>query len=249
MAVDVRSVALLDSVISGEKMVTGTAKKEGLRLGVSKAFLKNVEPEIEALWEKAITAFQNAGIVIVEIDASEIMRLNALVGFPVALYEANSDMRSYLKKYDVGISIEELAAEISSPDVAGTYKGLVLPEKLPGPDGLVEATPIYEAAIKTHRPMLIQVYKKVFSDNKLDALVFPTTPAVAKIADENSSSLENFGLFIQNTDPGSNAGMPGLSIPMGLAKDNLPAGLEIDGLPGSDLKILSIGLALEEILQ
>jgi Asp-tRNA(Asn)/Glu-tRNA(Gln) amidotransferase A subunit family amidase len=249
MAVDVRSVALLDSVISGDKMVTEAAKKEGLRLGVSKSFLKNIEPEIEVLWKKAMKAFQNAGIVIVEIDASEITRLNALVGFPVALYEANTDMRSYLTKYDVGISIEELAAEISSPDVAGTYKGLVLPEKLPGPDGLVEAAPVYEAAIKTHRPMLIQVYEKVFNDNKLDALVFPTTPAVAKIADENSSSLENFGLFIQNTDPGSNAGMPGLSIPMGLAKDNLPAGLEIDGLPGSDSRILSIGLALEGILR
>ncbi len=249
MAVDVQSVALLDSVISGDKMVTEPAKKEGLRLGVSKSFLKNIEPEIEALWNKAITAFQNSGIVIVEIDASEIMRLNALVGFPVALYEANSDMRSYLKKYDVGISIEELAAEISSPDVAGTYKGLVLPEKLPGPDGPVEAAPVYAAAIKTHRPMLIQEYEKVFANHKLDALVFPTTPAVAKIADENSSSLENFILFIQNTDPGSNAGMPGLSIPMGLTKDKLPAGIEIDGLIGSDLKILSIGLALEEILQ
>ena len=194
---------------------------------------------------------QCVGVVFTDwyVLSSEIIRLNALVGFPIALYEANTDMRSYLTKYDVGISIEELAAEISSPDVAGTYKGLVLPEKLPGPDGLVEAAPIYEAAIKTHRPMLIQVYEKVFSDNKLDALVFPTTPAVAKIANENSSSLENFGLFIQNTDPGSDAGMPGLSIPMGLAKDNLPAGLEIDGLPGSDLKILSIGLALEEILR
>jgi len=80
-------------------------------------------------------------------------------------------------------------------------------------------------------------------------LIFPTTPTVAKKSDENSSSLENFGLFIQNTDPGSNAGMPGLSIPMGLAKDNLPVGLEIDGLPGSDSTILSRGLALEEILR
>jgi Asp-tRNA(Asn)/Glu-tRNA(Gln) amidotransferase A subunit family amidase len=38
-------------------------------------------------------------------------------------------------------------------------------------------------------------------------------------------------------------------MPLGLAKDNLPVGIEIDGIPGSDLKILSIGLALEEILQ
>ncbi len=249
LAVDVRSVALLDSVMSGEKMVISAAKKEGLRLGVSNAFLKNIEPEIQVLWEKAITAIQNAGVVVIEIDASEIFRLNALIGFPVALYEANADMRSYLKKYDIGKSIEELAAEISSPDVAQTYKNLVIPGKLPGPDGLVEAAPVYEAAIKTHRPMLIQEYEKVFNNHKLDALAFPTTPAVAKKADENSSSLENFLLFIQNTDPGSNAGMPGLSIPMGLTKDSLPAGIEIDGLPGSDSRILSIGLTLEEILR
>jgi len=249
MAVDVRSVALLDSVISGEKMVSSAAKKEGLRLGVSKLFLKNIEPEIEVLWKEAITAFQDAGVVVVEIDASELFRLNALVGFPVALYEANADMRSYLKKYEIGKSIEELAAEISSPDVAQTYKNLVIPGKLPGADGLIEAAPVYETAIKTHRPMLIQEYEKLFNTHKLDALAFPTTPAVAKRADENSSSLENFLLFIQNTDPGSNVGMPGLSIPMGLTKDNLPAGVEIDGLPGSDSKLLSIGLALEEILR
>jgi mandelamide amidase len=96
MAVDVRSVALLDSVMSGEKMVNSTTKKEGLRLGVSNAFLKNIEPEVKVLWEKAITAIQNAGVVVVEIDVSEIFRLNALIGFPVALYEANADMRSYL---------------------------------------------------------------------------------------------------------------------------------------------------------
>jgi mandelamide amidase len=249
MAVDVRSVALLDSVISGEKWVKNPARKKGLRLGVSAAFLKNMEPEIKVLWDKTITAFQNDGIVVAEIDASELIRLNALVGFPVALFEAGKDMRSYLKEYDIDKTIEELGAEIASPDVSATYKDLVIPGKLPGPDGLVEAAPVYEAAIKTHRPMLIQEYRKIFNDHKLDALAFPTTPAVAKKADGNSSSLENFVLFIQNTDPGSNAGMPGLSIPMGLTKNGLPAGIEIDGLPGSDSKLLSIGLALEEILQ
>jgi mandelamide amidase len=235
--------------MSGKKMVNRPAEKEGLRLGVSNVFLKNMEPEVQILWEKAITAIKNAGVVIVEIDALEIFRLNALIGFPVALYEANEDMRSYLKKYDIGISLEELAAEISSPDVAQTYKNLVIPKKLPGPNGLVDAAPVYAAAIKTYRPMLIQEYEKLFNNHQLDALVFPTTPAVAKKADQDSSSLKNFLLFIQNTDPGSNAGMPGLSIPMGLTNDGLPAGIEIDALPGSDSRLLSIGLTLEEILR
>ena len=32
------------------------------------------------------------------------------------------------------ISIEDLAKGISSPDVKGTYDGLVIPRKLPGPN-------------------------------------------------------------------------------------------------------------------
>jgi mandelamide amidase len=173
-----------------------------------------------------------------------------LIGFPVALYEGGVDMRAYLEKYNVGITIEELAAEIASPDVKATYDALVVPGKLVGPDGsLIDAEPVYEDAINTQRPLLIQEYKKLFADNQLDALLFPTTPAVAKIANQDSSSLANFILFIQNTDPGSNAGMPGLTMPMGLTSDGLAAGIEIDGLPGDDSRLLSIGMALEEILQ
>ena len=43
---------------------------------------------------------------------------------------------------------------------------------------------------------------------RLDALVFPTVPHTALPATPASSSLENFVLLIQNTDPGSNAGVP-----------------------------------------
>ena len=40
---------------------------------------------------------------------------------------------------------------------------------------------------------------------------------------------------IQNTDPGSNAGVPGLQIPIGIgATSKLPVGLELDGPAGSD---------------
>jgi mandelamide amidase len=250
LAADVKSVALLDSVMSGENMVNSPAEKDGLRLGVASEFLANMEPEIGVLWEEATAAFKAAGIVIVEVDAAEIYRLNALIGFPVALYEGGVDMRAYLEKYNVGITIEELAAEIASPDVKATYDALVVPGKLVGPDGsLIDAKPVYEDAINTQRPLLIQEYKKLFSDNQLDALLFPTTPAVAKIANQDSSSLANFLLFIQNTDPGSDAGMPGLTMPMGLTADGLAAGIEIDGLPGDDSRLLSIGMALEEILQ
>src|SRR3984885_5309773 len=189
-----------------------------------------------------------AGVTLVDIDMPELMELNRQVGFPVALYEAYDDMVAYLKR-GAKISIEELASKIASPDVKGTYEGLVIPRKLPGPDDtLVDAKPAYEAAIKTARPALQQLYRDTFANNRLDALVFPTVPKVAIASNPDSSSVSNFVMYIQNTDPGSNAGIPGLQIPIALgATSGLPVGMELDGPAGSDRRLLSIGLALEAL--
>ena len=179
----------------------------------------------------------------------KLAELNGAVGFPVALYEAHDDMVKYLKASGAGKTIAEVAKDIASPDVKGTYDGLVIPRKLPGPNNtLVDAKPAYDAAMKTGRPALQKLYKETFAKNKLDAIVFPTVPKVAIESNPDSSSLANFGMYIQNTDPGSNAGLPGLQIPLALgASSKLPIGMELDGPAGSDRKLIAIGMALEQV--
>ena len=79
--------------------------------------------------------------------------------------------------------------------------------------------------------------------------MFPTVPQVALLAAPEASSPENFGALIQNTDPGSNAGIPGLQLPSALgATSGLPIGLELDGPAGSDRRLLALGLAIEPLL-
>jgi len=63
----------------------------------------------------------------------------------------------------------------------------------------------------------------------VEALIGPTTPSVAVVQGPEASSAETFGRFIRNTDPGSNAGLPGLSLFAGMTPGGLPVGLEIDG--------------------
>ena len=53
--------------------------------------------------------------------------------------------------------------------------------------------------------------------------------------------------YIQNTDPGSTAGLPGISLPIGLTKEGLPVGLALDTLPGRDEKLLAIANAIEPL--
>jgi indoleacetamide hydrolase len=211
--------------------------------------LANLDADTEAAFHAAVAQMKTQGVTVVPIEMLQLAELNGQVGFPVALYEAYDDMVAYLAHTGTGISIDALAREISSPDVKGTYDGLVIPRKLPGPDDtLVDAKPIYDAAIKVARPALQALYRNTFAGNRLDAIAFPTTPRVAIASNPDSSSLENFELFIQNTDPGSNAGIPGIQIPIALgAASQLPVGLELDGPAGSDRKLLAIGLALEKL--
>ena len=132
----------------------------------------------------------------------------------------------------------------------GTYDGLVVPRKLPAPSGPpVDAGPIYQAAIKEARPALAQHFADTFAKNNIDALLAPTTPVVAVKQGPEASSLETFLRFIRNTDPGSNAGLPGLTIPAGLGPTTgLPVGLSLDGPRGSDVRLLSLGMAIESVL-
>ncbi|MGX1319442.1 Asp-tRNA(Asn)/Glu-tRNA(Gln) amidotransferase A subunit family amidase [Bradyrhizobium sp. USDA 377] len=248
MAATMADVALLDRVISGGDAVQPADLKQ-VRIGIVKTMLTNLDSDTDAAFRAAVAKVKAQGVTVVEIEMPQLAELNSQVSFPVALYEAYDDLVAYLKHTGTGLSVEALAEEISSADVKGTYDGLVIPRKLPGPDNtLVDAKPIYDAAIKTARPALQALYSKTFADNRVEAIAFPTTPRVAILSNPESSTLENFGLFIQNTDPGSNAGIPGIQIPIALgATSQLPIGLELDGPAGSDRRLLAIGMALDDV--
>jgi len=248
MAQTIADVALLDAVITGEAPVAPISLK-GARLGVYRGFFfADLDPDTKVVVDRALDRLAAAGAVIVEIDIPQLKALNDRVSFPVAIYEAYDDMAAYLRRWAIPRTVEQLASTIASKDVKATYDGLVVPRKLPGPGGPVDARPAYEAAVREGRPWLQHAYIDAFAKHRLDALIFPTTPRIAAPQGPGASALETFLLFIRNTDPGSNAGIPGLSIPAGRGPSGLPVGLEVDGLQGHDRRLLSLGLAIEEVL-
>jgi Asp-tRNA(Asn)/Glu-tRNA(Gln) amidotransferase A subunit family amidase len=248
MAATMADVALLDRVIAGGDAVRPADLRQ-VRLGLVKSMLANLDGDTQAAFQAALARLKAQDVTVVDVEMPQLAELNGQTGFPVALYEAYDDMVAYLKHTGTGVTIEAMVAQIASPDVKGTYEGLVLPRKLPAPDGsFVDAKPLYDHAINVARPALQALYAENFANGRLDAIVFPTTPRVAIASNPESSGLENFALFIQNTDPGSNAGIPGIQIPIALGETSkLPIGLELDGPAGSDERLLAIGMALDAV--
>ena len=56
-------------------------------------------------------------------------------------------------------------------------------------------------------------------------------------------------LFLaRNTVPSERAGLPGITLPLGVSAGGLPFGIELDGEHGSDRRLLGIARRVEGIL-
>ena len=241
-------VALLDSVITGTAMATA-APLRGKRFGIPAVFWSGLDRDVETVTKAARARLADAGVVLVDVDMPGLFEQNAKVSFPVALHEPIADIPAYLKASGIeGITLADIVAKIASADVKGAFGAITA-------DAFGAA---YPDAINVHRPALQKIYEAYFRDNNLDGILFPTTIAPAPLIDAEKGSGEmsinggapvpTFDTMIRNTDPGSNAGIPGLSLFAGMTPGGLPVGLEIDGPVGSDTKLLGLGLSIEGIL-
>ena len=256
MARTVEDVALLDALITGENVTLQAAPLRGLRLGVPRAyFYDDLDPETSRVIEAALSRLEAAGAVLVPVELPGLAELNARIGFPVVLYEVLRTLPAYLKASGSGVTLDNVVAGIRSPDVVGAFAVALGPDGQPGTADDAISQQVYQGAIQEARPALQALYRQTFANFKIEALIFPTTPAPAQPIQGSAEkvmvggrAVPTFNTFIRNTDPSSNAGLPGLSLPAGLTAQGLPVGLELDGPAGSDRRLLAIGAALFKVL-
>ena len=246
MARNVADCALLDTIVTGATGPAAPTRLEGLRIGLPRRpFWENLDPDLERICEHVLQRLTAAGAVLVDIDMSEAAALDGEAGFPIALHEVVTDLGRYLADHGLAHDFAAIAARAASPDVSGILKSLV-------GGGAVPET-AYRKALQ-QRTALQEVYAGYFRAQNIAAVIFPTTPAPASAIGDDETFMHNgkphptFATFIRNSDPGSVAGIPGLSLPAGLTRTGLPVGIEIDSPQGSDRELLSLGQAIEAVL-
>ena len=93
----------------------------------------------------------------------------------------------------------------------------------------------------------------ILSNRKIDAIVVPTTIVTApRINDSvvsvgNTIAVETRQALLQNTIVFNSTGLPAISIPIGLTKENMPLGAQIIGPPFGEEIILSIAEMSEKL--
>lgn len=241
---NVADCALLDAVLTGCSPTLKPIPLHAVRLGIPEDhFWSDLDPGVRLVAEVATEKIRAAGAQLVSVPLPGLSELNAAIGFPIALYEFVRDMRDYLAYAKRGISFGELVAGVQSPDVKDIMASLLRAGAVPQSE--------YIQALM-HRKHLQEIYAHAFVNSGVQALLFPTTPIVATKTGEKTDVMLNgklqplFPTFIRNTDPGSNAGLPGLTLPIGLSQ-GLPVGLGLDGPHGSDRLLLALGLEIEKL--
>lgn len=246
----VPDIILIDQLITQEPRKKPLLPHQ-IRLGINPYFWNHLDEDVHQQAHIALGLLKDAGVEIINVDMPNLEQLNHAISFPVVIHEGKYDLIQYLKHHHIDLNLETVIDQISSPDVQALFKQNILPQLIQDQTGqFVPVLPLYEKAMREARPQLLELYQNTFKEHNLHALLFPTSPIVAPLVNEQVSSIENFQTLIRNTDPGSNIGLPGLSLPIGKgAKLQLPIGLEIDGLPHQDSEILAIGETLEEIFR
>ena len=244
MARAVEDLQLLDRVMAGDTAPAEPVSLAEVRLGVPRTYYyENLETGLADVVDATLDLLAASCKDLVEVDVARVADLNGKVGFPVALYEARRDMVQYLGDFAPHIPIEDVLAEIASPDVKEVYTAVV------SGGAVTEAT--YQEAMSVHRPEMQSLFSGYFSDNNLDAMVIPTVPLTAPpigrddTVELNGREQPTFPTIIRNTDPSSNAGIPSLSVAVGVAANGMPVGVCLEGPAGSDRRLLAIGKVLQ----
>ena len=220
------------------------ARKGPWKLGIPKEYFgEGLDPEIAAAVEKAIAFYKTQGCEIREVSLPHTQYCLDTY-YIIATAEASSNLARYdgiryghrsQKAKDVTdlyfqSRAEGFGAEVKRRIILGTY---VLSS------GYYDAYYLRAQKVRTLiRQDFLNAYKEV------DALITPTSPIPAFKIGEKSDPLAMYLCDIYTI--GVNlAGLPGISVPCGFTKANLPIGLQLIGQPFQEANLLAIAHAYE----
>jgi aspartyl-tRNA(Asn)/glutamyl-tRNA(Gln) amidotransferase subunit A len=256
---NVADAAAMLSVISGHDPLDSTSAPveppdyaaclgkdiKGLRIGIPKeCFIEGIDKDVAKAVQDAINKLESMGSEVVEVSLPH-------TGYAIATYYilATSEASSNLARYDgVKYGFRESGKDLIEMYMNTRAKGFGPEVKRRIMLGTYALSSGYYDAYYKKAQQVRTLIKRDFDNafKKVDVIVTPTSPTPAfKIGEKATDPLQMYlsDIFTISVNL---AGVPGISIPCGFTKDNLPVGLQIIGKHFDEETVLKAAYAYEQ---
>ena len=226
---------------------------KGARIGVARDFLGQ-DAEVDSVIEGAISVLKAQGATVVDVK------------YPAALLSIRTDLYNIIRRPEFKAQIEDYLSTLK-PGFPKTHADiLALSEKMMSvsPEGFfpnhgrltlyrAEAKsppltdPAYLAAKNFGLPYVRESLQAIFDTNKLDAIIYPTSPRrPQKIGEEPNPATAGPNAPPSPTNYANLSGFPDLIVPAGFTTNGLPIGISFFGPAFTEPKLLGLGYAFEQ---
>ena len=261
---DVMDAALLQDVIAGHDSMDSTSLVDslgqmadfasntdvkGLKVGVIKQLASDgFHPGIKARFDESIQLLVDAGAEIVEVDCPSFeyavsayyLILPAEASSNLARFDAVRFGQRVLPEGNP--TIERVMAATREAGFGPEVKRRIILGTYALSSGYYDA---YYGSAQKVRTLIQQDFEKAFA--AADVLISPTAPTTAfKFGEKLDDPLAMY-LNDVATIPANLAGIPGISVPNGLAENDLPSGLQILAAAKNDGVMYSAAAGIEKL--
>jgi len=218
---------------------------KGMKIGLPREYrIDGINPETDALWQKGADMLRDAGAEVVEITLP-----HTKYALPVYYIIAPAEASSNLSRYDgvrFGLRVpgENLNDMYASTRFAGFGKEVrrrILIGAYVLSAGYYDA--YYRKAQRVRR-LIRNDFEEAFK--QCDAILTPAAPSTAFAIGEKQDDPLQMYLEDVFTVTLNLAGLPGICVPVGLAKNGLPMGLQLIGRAFDEATLFTAASALEK---
>ncbi len=228
-----------------EKALGSSVK--GLKIGIPAEYRpQGLNDEIASYWDKGIEILKQAGAEIVNISLPHTKYALAAY-YIIAPAEASSNLSRYDGlRYGLrvnGNSIDDMYTNSRSAGFGKEVKRRIMVGTYVLSAGYYDA--YYIKAQKVRR-LIKNDFNNAFE--KCDVILTPTSPVTAFPIGDKSMQENPINMWLNDifTVSVNLAGLPGMSLPVGLSKDGLPLGLQLIGKPFDEETIFKTAHVLEQ---
>lgn len=218
----------------------------GLKIGLPKEFFSDgINPEVKEAILKAVDELKEKGATVEEFSMPTVDYALSIY-YILSSAEASSNLSrfdgvKYGYRSDKAEDLNELYENSRSEGFGPEVKRRIMLGTYVLSSGYYDA--YYNKALKA-RTLVVDEFNKAF--NKYDVIIGPTAPTTAfKLGEKTANPLEMY-LSDVCTVPVSIAGVPAISVPVGVDKKGLPIGMQIIGKAFDESMILKVAYNVEK---